>query len=89
MAIGARPADIARRVTAELFAMVAAGTVAGVALGMGATRYIAALLFQVKPADPAMLVAPSVALVAVGLAGALPAVLHAVGIDPVAMLRAD
>ena len=34
LAIGARPADIARRVTAEVFSMVLVGAVAGIALGI-------------------------------------------------------
>ncbi len=89
MAIGARPADIARRVTAEVFAMVAAGAAAGLTLGVAATRYIEALLYEVKPTDPAMLALPSLATLAAALAAALPAVLRAVRIDPVAMLRAD
>ncbi|MGO9255954.1 MAG: ADOP family duplicated permease [Bryobacteraceae bacterium] len=89
MAIGAQAGDIARRVTADVFGMVAAGAVAGVALGMATVRYIEALLYQVKPTDPAMLAPPALAILAVALVAALPAVFHAVRIDPVAMLRAD
>ena len=89
VAIGAQPGDIARRVTADVFRMAVVGAAAGVALGLATTRYIEALLFQVKPADPAMLVLPALSLLAVTAAAALPAVRRALRLDPVAMLRAD
>jgi predicted lysophospholipase L1 biosynthesis ABC-type transport system permease subunit len=89
MAIGAQAGDIARRVTADVFGMVLVGALAGVALGMASVRYIVALLYEVKPTDLAMLVLPSFALLAAALVAALPAVLRAVRIDPVSMLRAD
>ena len=49
MAIGAQAGDIARRVTAEIFAMVLVGAVGGLALGMASVRYIETLLYGVKP----------------------------------------
>jgi hypothetical protein len=52
-------------------------------------RYIATLLYQVKPTDVAMLALPSFTILAAALLAALPAVIHAVRIDPVSMLRAD
>jgi putative ABC transport system permease protein len=89
MAIGAQPGDIARRVTAEVFRVVALGALAGLGLGVLSVRYIATLLYQVRPGDPAMLAMPSAILLGTALIAALPAVIHAVRIDPVAMLRAD
>jgi predicted permease len=89
MAIGAPSAGIARLVTAEIFSMVLAGAVAGVALGMASVQYIDALLYQVNAGDPAMLVLPSLTILAAALLAALPAVIHAVQIDPAAMLRAE
>jgi predicted permease len=89
MAIGAQAGDIAWRVTAEVFRMVLVGALAGFGVGMLSARYITALLYQVRPSDPAMLAIPSAILVGTALIAALPAVVHAVRIDPVAMLRAD
>jgi predicted permease len=89
VAIGAQTVDIARRVTSDVFRMVLLGALAGVALGMASVRYIAALLYEVKPTDLSMLVVPSVTILAAALLAALPAVLRAVRIDPVSMLRAD
>ena len=89
MAIGAEPGDIARRVTGDVFAMVIAGALAGLGIGMALTRYIATLLYQVKPTDLAMLALPSLAIVAAALVASLPAVIRAVRIDPVIALRSE
>ena len=89
IAIGAQSGEIARQVTADVFRTVVAGGLAGFALGMLTVRYIAALLYQVRPGDPAMLALPAAIILAAALVAALPAVYHAIRIDPVAMLRAD
>jgi predicted permease len=89
MAIGARPGDIAQRVTADVFRMVLTGALAGLALGLISVRYIAALLFQVKPTDASMLAGPSLIILVAAIVAAIPAVVRAVRIDPVAMLRSE
>jgi ABC-type antimicrobial peptide transport system permease subunit len=89
MAIGAQAGDIARRVTADIFTWVLAGAAAGVVLGMASVRYIEALLYGVKATGLTMLAIPAITIVAAALVAALPAVIHAVRIDPVTMLRAD
>jgi predicted lysophospholipase L1 biosynthesis ABC-type transport system permease subunit len=89
MAIGAQAGGVARLVTVDVFRMVLAGALAGLALGMASVRYIETLLYQVKPTDMAMLAIPSLIIFAAALLAAVPAVVHAVRIDPVTMLRAE
>ena len=89
MAIGAQAAGIARLVTLDALSMVLAGAFAGVALGIASARYLTTLLYQVKPTDLAMLALPSLILLAAALLAALPAVIHAVRVDPVTTLRGD
>jgi predicted permease len=89
MALGAQSGDIARRVTVEVFSMVVVGAIAGLALGVASVRYIATLLYQVKSGDLGLLALPALAILTAALLAALPAVIHAVRIDPVAMLRAE
>jgi predicted permease len=89
IALGAAVGNIARLVTLRVFAMVLAGAVAGVALGMVSGRYVATLLYGVKAYDPAMLALPTFVLLAVALLAALPAVIRAARIDPAIMLRAE
>src|SRR5206468_8124854 len=87
MALGAQARDIARRVTVGVFSMVLAGALAGLALGMASVRYIEMLLYEVKATDLGVLAVPALTILAVALLAALPAVIHAVRIDPVRMLR--
>jgi ABC-type lipoprotein release transport system permease subunit len=89
MGLGAQAGVIARLVTVDVFSMVLVGAVTGLALGMATARYIEALFYQVKTTDLAMLVFPSLTLLAMALFAALPPVIRAVRIDPVAMLRAE
>jgi predicted permease len=89
VAIGAQAGDIARRVTAEVFSMVLLGAIAGLGLGMASVRYLEDLLYQVKATDLGILALPSVTIIAAALLAALPAVIRAVRIDPVTMLRTE
>jgi len=89
MAIGAPAADIARRITTDVFSMVLLGALAGLALGLSSVRYIESLLYQVKPTDPAMLTLPSLTILVAASLAALPAVIRAIRIDPATTLRAE
>lgn len=89
IAVGAQAGVIARLVTVEVFSMVMAGALAGLALGMASVRYIAELFYQVKATDLAMLLFPTLTMLAAASLAALPAVVHAIRTDPVAMLRAE
>jgi predicted permease len=89
LAIGAPVRDIARRLTADVFAMVVVGAGVGIAVGFAAVPYIASLLYEVKPRALGMLVLPSLIILGAALLAAIPAVLRAIRIDPVTMLRAD
>jgi hypothetical protein len=89
IAVGARFSVIARLLTAEVFAMVIAGAVAGLALGVVSVRYVQSLLFAVRGNDPEMLALPAFVLFGAALLAALPAVMRAARIDPAVMLRAE
>jgi predicted permease len=89
MALGAQAMGVARLVTVDVFAMVLVGAIAGVTLGMACVRYIESLFYQAKPTELAMIALPALTIFAAALLAALPAVIHAVRIDPVKTLRAD
>ena len=89
LAVGAQPSHIARRVTADVFAMVAVGGIVGVALGFGSVRYIQSLLFEVQAISLGTLAIPSLTIIAAALLGSLPAVIRAVRIDPASILRSE
>ena len=89
MAIGAPSGSIVRLVTVEIFAMVVAGAIVGVALSLAVVRYVATLLYQVKPTDPGVLAIPALTIVAAAALAAVPGVVRAMRIDPVSMLRVE
>jgi hypothetical protein len=69
--------------------MVLTGALFGLMFSIVSVRYVETLLYQVRPTDAAMLVIPAVVIVLAAAMSALPAVLRAVRIDPVATLRAE
>jgi putative ABC transport system permease protein len=89
LAIGAQATDIARRVITDVFAVVLAGLLVGIISGIASIRFIETLLFEVKATDVGVLALPTVTILAVSLLAALPAVIRAVRIDPVTMLRSE
>jgi predicted lysophospholipase L1 biosynthesis ABC-type transport system permease subunit len=89
MALGSQPQDLAVAVTARVFSMVFLGALTGLALGLASVRYIEPLLYQVRPTELPVLVIPSLAILGAALLAALPAVIHAVKIDPATLLRAE
>ncbi len=89
MAIGAKAADVATRVTIDVFSMVLIGALAGLALGVSSVRYIATLLYQIKATDMVATALPSLLVLATAFVAAAPAIIRAVRVDPVTVLRAE
>jgi predicted permease len=89
MAIGSTRAGIVRIVTLDVFLMIGLGGSAGVALGLGAARYVESLIYQVKATDADMIALPACAILLTALVATLPAVLRALRTDPVEILRAE
>ena len=89
IAVGAPVGSIAQLVTVDIFYMLVVGAVAGLALGMASGRYLETLFYHVRATDAAMLGIPSLTIVLVALLAALPAVIQAVRIDPIIMLRVE
>jgi ABC-type antimicrobial peptide transport system permease subunit len=89
LAVGARMGAIVQVVTTNVLRMVFLGLAAGVGLGLGVARYMEALFFQVKPSDGGVLAIPLFVIVAVTFVAIVPAVLRALRIDPVEILRAE
>jgi ABC-type antimicrobial peptide transport system permease subunit len=73
----------------DVFAVVLTGALFGIILGIASVRFIQTLLFEVKATDLGVLTLPTAAMFAVALLAALPAVVRAVRIDPVKMLRSE
>jgi predicted lysophospholipase L1 biosynthesis ABC-type transport system permease subunit len=89
IALGAQITHVVRQVTAGISFAVMTGVFAGLVLGLGLTRYIQSLLYQVKATDMVMLALPCSIILAVACVAAVPALLRAIHVDPSTMLRAD
>jgi predicted permease len=89
MALGAQVGDVARRVMTGISVAVAIGAVAGLALGLASVRYVESLLYQVKATDAGVLAIPFLTILLAVVIAAVPPVLRALRIDPVAMLRVE
>ena len=87
MALGAAPRDVVKSVLSEALSLVLAGIAIGLVGALALTRFIASLLFGVKPTDPATFAAVCLILTAVAvLASYLPA-RRAAKVDPLVALR--
>lgn len=87
VALGAGRADVLRMVLSKSLALTGVGLAIGMIGASMLTRLLANLLYEVKPTDPATLVAVSVVLIAVSaLASYIPA-RRAARVDPMVALR--
>jgi putative ABC transport system permease protein len=89
IAVGAQSASIARSVIGAAFAMVIGGVAVGLVAGAFAVRPLQALFYEVKTTDAAALALPAAAILSAAAVAALPAVVRAVRIDPVILLRSE
>ena len=89
MAVGARPLDVARLVTAESGVPVLSGLMAGIGASFLLARLFASLLYDVRPSDLQSLFETAIVLlVAAAVAIAIPAK-RAASIDPIDALRSE
>ena len=87
MALGANRANVLRLVLQQGMAPVVIGLVAGGAAALLLGKYLASLLFEVSPHDPAAFVAAAVLLLLVSAAACLVPARRATQVDPVEALR--
>lgn len=89
IAVGAKAFGIIQLISTETFSAVFIGIFAGAALGIASVRYIRTLLYQVSSTDLEGIAIPVLIILLAGVLAALPAMIHAVRVDPVDVLRAD
>jgi putative ABC transport system permease protein len=87
LALGASSLLVMRLVLRRALLLIVSGVAIGLAVALPLARLLGALLFQVRPSDPAVLGAAVALLIAAGvLAGAIPA-LRAANTDPLQAIR--
>ena len=89
MAVGARPADIARDTLRQAAVPIAAGLVLGTAIAIVVTSLTARSIYGISAADPLMYAGTSVALAVVTVAASLIPARRASRVDPAHALRSE
>ena len=87
IALGASRQEILKLVVREGMALAASGAGVGLAAAFGLTRFLASLLYGVRPADPATLLAASLSLGAIALLACYIPAWRATRVDPLVALR--
>jgi len=87
MALGADGPAIQRMVLREGSMVILTGVALGIAAAIAGAQYLATLLFEIKPGDPATIVSVSVVLGMVGLAACYVPARRATRVDPLIALR--
>ncbi|MDE3155267.1 MAG: ABC transporter permease [Acidobacteriota bacterium] len=89
MAMGADSADLWRLVLRHALGPVAWGVAAGLVVALAARRVLASLLFDVSPANPAVLVAVAAAVLTAAVVASLHPAFRATRTDPIRALRSE
>jgi ABC-type antimicrobial peptide transport system permease subunit len=87
VALGARRQEVLQAALGRTFRLLASGAVAGLLLGMAATRILSYIVYQASPRDPAVLVGVVFTMLLLGLLAAYAPARRALTIDPVILLR--
>jgi predicted permease len=87
MALGAQRREVLRLVVGQGILLVLAGSVFGVAAAFGVTRYLASLLYGVRPVDPLTFTAVAILLFVVAVAACFVPARRAMSVDPMVALR--
>jgi putative ABC transport system permease protein len=87
MALGARPADIARLILRQVFFMIAIGIAAGIGAALWLSRYLRTQLYAVSPLDPNVYASVAALLAAAAIAACLIPARRATKVDPTVALR--
>lgn len=87
MALGARAADVLGLVMKQGIGLVLIGVVIGLAGALGLMRFLAALLYGVRPVDPLTLAVVAFAMIGVALLACYIPARRATRVDPMVALR--
>jgi putative ABC transport system permease protein len=87
MALGAQARDVLRMVIGQSLTWTAGGLIAGVAASAVVLRFLASLLYGVRPLDPLVIAAAALLLTAVAAAASYLPARRAARVDPVSVLR--
>jgi putative ABC transport system permease protein len=89
MALGARHLDLVRAVVRHALLLTAAGIALGLLGAVMLTRFLTSFLFEVRPLDPATLVASTIVMIVVAVVASYVPARRAASVDPLEALRTE
>jgi predicted permease len=89
IALGAQPSEVLRAALGRAFKLLALGSVAGLFLGILATRVLAFIVYQATPRDPLVLCGAVVVMFLLGLAATWLPAQRALSVDALTLLREE
>jgi predicted permease len=89
MALGARRKEVLRSALGRSFALLSVGSVAGLALGLLATKVLSFIVYQASPNDPLVLGGVVFTMLVLGLMAAWIPAQKALAVDPIILLREE
>ncbi len=89
MALGARRNEVLRAALGRAFILLSVGSLAGLALGVLASRILAHIVYQAGPKDPMVLCGVVLTMLALGLVAAWIPAQKALAVDPIILLREE
>jgi len=89
MALGARRKQVLRTALGRAFILLSVGSVAGLALGLLATKVLSFIVYQASPNDPIVLGGVVLTMLLLGLAAAWIPAQKALAVNPVKLMREE
>jgi len=89
MALGAQRREVLRAALGRAFRLLAFGSLAGLLLGILASRVLASIVYQASPRDPLVLAGVVLAMALLGLVATWIPAQRALSIDPIKLLREE
>lgn len=89
MALGATASVVRRQVVSQGTKVVVIGAIVGIGAAFMTTRFLAKLLYDVKPVDPIAFAATSLMMIMMGLVASYVPARRASSVDPMEALRSD
>jgi predicted permease len=89
IALGAGHGQVLGAALGRALRLLAIGSVAGLALGLAATRVLGSIVYQASPRDPVVLAGTVLVMLLVGLIAAWAPAQRALGVDPSKLMREE
>jgi ABC-type antimicrobial peptide transport system permease subunit len=89
MALGAQRKEVLQAALGRPLKLLAFGSIAGLVLGILATKILAYIVYQATPRDPLVLAGVVLAMALVGLVATWVPAQRAISVDPLILLREE